>query len=128
MATKYNLSTGVADSFTFALADKAPGDEAPVVIEFSLRYPSQKDLEPSQGVIRQIADLRDEMRAPEATTAQKKEIQEQIDNLEREQTKFFYDLVTPVGHNRTIEEVLERANIMVVKNFNKMVKKEFTTD
>ena len=128
MATKYNLSAGVVDAFNFALADKAEGDTEQVVVEYSLRYPSQKDLEPSQAVARQISDLRDEMNAPEATSAQKKELQERIDALEREQTKYFYDLVTPVGHDRNIKDVLERANIMVVKNFNKMVRQEFNAE
>ena len=128
MATKYNLSAGVVDSFSFALADKGPEDEEPVVVEFSLRYPSQKDLEPSQAVAREIEDLRDQMNNSETTTAQRKELQDKIDALEREQTKYFYELVTPVGHNRDIREVLERANIMVVKNFNKMVRQEFNAD
>ena len=117
---KYNLSTGIVDSFTFTVTD--PQDST--VLEYELRYPSANDFEPTKALDAQIDEYKVELQNDETTSAYKKEIQAKIDDLEKQKAEMFYKLVTPVGHDRPIMDVLNRVNILVVKNFNKMVSGE----
>ena len=64
------------------------------------------------------------MEADETTNSQKKAFQADIDDLEKEKAKLFYKLVTPVDHEVDIEDVLNRVNVVVVRNFNKMISGE----
>ena len=117
MAKKYNLSEGVAESFEFVLTDP----ETKKDLYYVLRYPSAADFEPSKEIDAEIDIIKDKMEAPEATDSQKKAFQADIDELEKKKAKLFYKLVTPVDHNVDIEDVLNRVNVIVVRNFNKMI-------
>ena len=120
MAKKYNLSEGVAESFEFVLTDP----ETKKDLYYVLRYPSAADFEPSKEIDAEIDIIKDKMEAPEATDSQKKAFQADIDELEKKKAKLFYKLVTPVDHNVDIEDVLNRVNVIVVRNFNKMISAE----
>lgn len=120
MAKRYNLSQGVQESFEFVLTDP----ETKKDLVYTLRYPSAADFEPSKELDTQIEALRAKMDADEATDSQKKDYQSQIDDLEKEKASLFYKLVTPVDHDVDIEDVLNRVNVIVVRNFNKMISGE----
>lgn len=120
MAKRYNLSQGVQDGFEFVLTD--PDTKKDLV--YNLRYPSAADFEPSKSIDVEIDDLEEKKNAAEATVTQKKEFQARIDELEKEKAKLFYKLVTPVDHDVDIEDVLNRVNVIVVRNFNNMITKE----
>lgn len=120
MAKRYNLSQGVQDSFEFVLTDPKTNTD----LVYKLRYPSAADFEPSKDIDAQIADIREKMEAEETTESQKKVFLDEIDGLEKEKAKLFYKLVTPVGHDVNFEEVLNRVNVVVVRNFNKMISGE----
>lgn len=120
MAKRYNLSQGVQDSFEFVLTDP----ETKKDLVYSLRYPSAADFEPSKELDSQIADIKEKMEAEETTDSQRKAFQADIDDLEKEKAKLFYKLVSPVDHDVNFEDVLNRVNVVVVRNFNKMISGE----
>ena len=120
MAKRYNLSQGVQDSFEFVLTDP----ETKKDLVYSLRYPSAADFEPSKELDSQIADIKEKMEAEETTDSQRKAFQADIDDLEKEKAKLFYKLVSPVDHDVDFEDVLNRVNVVVVRNFNKMISGE----
>lgn len=120
MAKRYNLSQGVQDSFEFVLTDP----ETKKDLVYTLRYPSAADFEPSKELDARIAELQEKMEADETTNSQKKAFQTEIDDIEKEKAKLFYKLVSPVDHEVDIEDVLNRVNVIVVRNFNKMISGE----
>ena len=120
MAKRYNLSQGVQDSFEFTIQDPDTKNE----LVYSARYPSAADFEPSHGIDIEIEDLRAKMEEDEATVSQKKEYQAQIDALEKEKAELFYKLITPVDHEVPIDDLINRVNVVVVKNFNRMITQE----
>lgn len=121
MASKYNLSKGVEKGFNFAVND--PDTDAE--LEFFLRYPCAADFEPSKEFDAKIEELTEEMNKEGIEADAKKRIQAEIDELEKKKASMFYNLVTPVGHDKSIEYVLQHVNVVVVRNFNKMVSGEF---
>lgn len=117
---KYNLSQGVQESFEFVLTD--PDTKKDLV--YTLKYPSAADFEPSKALDTEIDALREKMGAETTTASQKQDFQKRIDDLEKEKAKLFYKLVTPVDHDVDIEDILNRVNVVVVRNFNNMVSNE----
>lgn len=117
---RYNLSQGVKESFEFSLTDPETKKE----LVYELRYPSAADFEPSKAIDIEIEDIKGKMESGDATVDQKKAFQAQIDELEKKKANVFYGLVTPVGHDVEIEDVLNRVNVIVVRNFNKMISGE----
>lgn len=120
MTAKYNLSQGVAEEFDFVLTDPDTKED----LYYKLRYPSASDFEPTKAIDLEINDLEEKKAKAETTVSQKKEYQDRIDELEKEKSRLFYKLVTPVDHKVDIEDVLNRVNIVVVRNFNNMITRE----
>ena len=120
MAKKYNLSQGVQDGFEFVLTDPDTKQD----LEYHLKYPSAADFEPSKALDAEIDSLREKMGAETATESQKQEFQNRIDELDKEKARLFYKLVTPINHEVDIEDVLNRVNVVVVRNFNNMISNE----
>jgi len=120
MAKRYNLSQGVQDSFEFVLTDPDTKQD----LEYTIRYPSAADFEPSKSIDAEINEIRKKMEEETATDSQKQEYQDQIDKLEKDKAKVFFKLVTPVGHKVDIEDVLNRVNVVVARNFNNMISNE----
>ena len=117
---RYNLSQGVQDSFEFVLTDPKTGTD----LVYKLRYPSAADFEPSKALDAEIDDIKEKLAGENITANEKRASQARIDELEKEKAKLFYGLVTPVDHEVDIEDVLNRVNVVVVRNFNKMVSGE----
>lgn len=117
---RYNLSQGVAESFEFVLKDPKTNTD----LVYAMRYPSAADFEPSKEIDAKIDELKEKMGADETTNSQKKAFQSEIDDLEKEKASLFYKLVTPIDHEVGIEDVLNRVNVVVVRNFNKMISGE----
>ena len=44
------------------------------------------------------------------------------------QVQWFYSFITPVGKGPSIEDAMKKANIKLVKRFNKMVADEFSAE
>lgn len=117
---RYNLSQGVQDSFEFVLTDPKTGTD----LVYKLRYPSAADFEPSKALDAEIEEIKEKMDKDGVSATEKRTFQARIDEVEKEKAKLFYNLVTPVDHEVDIEEVLNRVNVVVVRNFNKMVSGE----
>lgn len=117
----YDLSKGVSESFTFTLKDPKDGKD----LEYEVRYPSAADFEPSKDIDVEIDDLKSKMDDKTTLLSAKKEYQKRIDELEKKKSEVFYNLITPVGHDIKIEELIQRLPIKVMKNFNEMINKEF---
>ena len=116
---KYDLSANVADSFVFALKDEENRE-----LKYEMRYPSAKDFEPSKEIDAKIAKLQKDIDSPEILDDFKDDLRQQIEDLEKEKAGVFYKLITPIGHKRDIQDVIESVNILVVKNFNNMIERE----
>ena len=116
---KYDLSANVAESFVFKLKDEENRE-----LSYQMRYPSAKDFEPSKEIDAKIAKLQKDIDSPDLTDEYKEELRKQVEDLEKEKAGVFYKLITPIGHERDIQDVIESVNILVVKNFNNMIERE----
>lgn len=118
---RYKLSDGVQDAFQFCLTDPATKEE----LVYEMKYPSPADLEPTKELNERSEELKAKMNDENATDDQKRAWQEEIDKLAEEQKDVMLNLVSPVDHKTPIKEVLDRVNVRVLNNFNKMITKEF---
>ena len=100
---QYNLSDNVQDSFTFKLGD----------LEYSFRYPTTREMRELSVMNQELQKLADEK-------ADDKKIKEQSAKSEAKMN----ELVTPVGHDNMIGDVLEDQPINIVRNFRQMMAKE----
>lgn len=100
---QYNLTDNVQDSFTFNLG----------ALEYSFRYPTTKEM-------RELSQLNADLQKLVDDKADDKEIKKQSELSEAKMNA----LVTPVGHDNQISEVLEDQPINVVRNFRQMMAKE----
>lgn len=102
---QYNLTDNAQESFTFSLGD----------LEFAFRYPNTAELRELSELNTQLQKLIDDKAGEEAIKAKSDESEEKM-NL----------LVTPVGHDNKISDVLETQQINVIRNFRQMVAKEIS--
>lgn len=116
----YQLSQGVKEEFDFFITDPKTKES----LHYFVRYPSAMDFEPSKALDTEADELREKMDDKETTLTQKKEYQTRLDEIEKEKAKAFFDLVRPDGHDVSIEDLINRVNVLVVKNFNNMIQKE----
>lgn len=121
MATKakYDLSDGVDSSFTFKIAD-----EENRMLVYEMRYPSQKDFEPSNKIDEKIEKLQREIDSADVSEEYKDGLREEIKKLEKDKAKVFFSLITPIDHKRPIQDLIENINVKVVQKFNKMIEAE----
>ena len=103
---QYNLTDNVKDSFTFTLGD----------LEYSFRYPTTAEL-------REIGELNQQLQ--KLSEAEEPD-QDAIKAKSEESEAKMNTLVTPVGHDNQISEVLETQPINVVRNFRNMMAKEIS--
>tara|TARA_B100001250_G_C19420972_1_gene623170 strand:- start:187 stop:507 length:321 start_codon:yes stop_codon:yes gene_type:complete len=104
---QYNLTDNLSDSFTFKLGD----------LEYSFRYPTTKEM-------RKLSEMNQELQQLIQKNADEKVIKKKSKASETEMNQ----LVTPVGHENPISEVLEDQPINVVRNFRKMMAKEINLE
>lgn len=104
---QYNLTDNTSDSFTFKLGE----------LEYNFRYPTTSEL-------REIGVLNNELQK----LIEDKADQSVIDAKSKESEEKMNTLVTPVGHENPIGDVLETQGINVVRNFRNMMKKEISLE
>jgi hypothetical protein len=102
---QYNLTDNTKDSFTFQLGE----------LEYSFRYPTTAELREIGQLNAELQKLIDDKASEEEVTAKSKESEDKMNAL-----------VTPVGHDNSISEVLEVQPINVVRNFRQMMAKEIS--
>lgn len=100
----YNLTDNVKTSFNFKLGE----------LEYSFRYPTTREM-------RELSRLNNELQ--ELANAEKQD-EKAIKAKSEESEAKMNELVTPVGHENKIGEVLEDQPINVVRNFRNMMAKE----
>ena len=100
---QYNLTDNVADSFNFKLGE----------LEFNFRYPTTREM-------RELSAMNNELQDLTKNKAEEKVIKKKSEESEAKMDT----LVTPVGHDNKIGEVLEDMPINVVRNFRNMMAKE----
>lgn len=100
---QYNLTDNVQDSFTFKLGE----------LEYSFRYPTTREM-------RELSAMNQELEKLAKEKASEKAIKKASEASEEKMNQ----LVTPVGHEHSIGEVLEDQPINVVRNFRAMMAKE----
>jgi len=77
-----------------------------------MTYPKVAEVEEIQILSDKLKEAQDEKREDEAKELSK--------NLE----EFFYKFIAPEGHDTPVKEALEKENIKVMRNFNKMIQAE----
>ena len=102
MSSRENLSDNISDKHEFTIGG----------LDFDLKYPTMTDLEPIDNLFKELKT---------ADEDRKKVINEEI-------TDKMYAMITPVGHDTPIKEVLKNQPLPVVKAFNRMLKREFEAE
>lgn len=103
---QYQLGTDdTKKSFTFSIGD----------LEYNFRYPTTREM-------RGISSMNNELKKLAESEASEEEIKAKSDESEAKMN----ELVTPVGHENTISEVLEDQPIPVVRDFRNMMAKELS--
>lgn len=100
--SNYNLSDNVQDNFTFELRDK----------KYVMRYPITEEVENIQSLTALIE---------EAATAKN---DDEVKSLSNQLEGVLYGFITPEGHDVPIKKALQKENIRVMRNFNKMIRTE----
>jgi len=104
----YILSTdNTAKSFTFKIGE----------LDYEFRYPTTKELREIGALNKELQKLVDENADEETIKVKSKESEEKMNSL-----------ITPVGHDNQIGEVLETVGINVVRDFRKMMAKEISLE
>jgi hypothetical protein len=100
----YNLSDNVNDSFEFDLRGK----------KYEMRYPTTGEIEDIQTLnveLEKATEAKDEARVKQAN--------EKLEGA-------LYGFIKPTGHETNIKEALKAENVMVLRNFNSMIRKELS--
>lgn len=104
----YILSTdSTKDSFTFKIGE----------LEYSFRYPTTKELREIGVLNTDLKKLIEDKAEDTAIEAKSKESEEKMNAL-----------VSPVGHENSISDVLETQGINVVRSFRNMMAKEISLE
>lgn len=100
----YNLSDNVQDTFTFELRGK----------KYVMRYPRTEEVEQVQAIMAEHEEAR-EKKDEDAVKAANNRLED-----------YLYGFITPEGHETPIKEALQKENVRVMRNFNKMIKTELS--
>jgi hypothetical protein len=101
--SNYKLSDNVQDEFNFEVRDK----------KYKVRYPRVEELEEITTLNNKLKEAQDDKR------------DDDVKNISAQLEEFFYQFVSPDGHDTPIKEALSKENIRVMRNFNKMIQAEF---
>jgi len=99
----YNLTDNTEEAFTFKIGE----------LEYSFRYPTTAEM-------RELSQMNNELQELADKKADDKLIKAKSDESEAKMNA----LVTPVGHDNSISDVLENQPLPVVRNFRNMMTKE----
>lgn len=122
MAKSFNLSDDVDSGFEIIIKDKNGTDR-----KYYFTYPSAKDLAPAKDIDASKALADAELEAAQ-TPEDKKIIEEKIEAIEKAQAEVFYKLIAPMGHDVSIQSLLEEVNIKIVGKFNNLIKEQLSAD
>lgn len=118
---QYNLTDNTSDSFTFKLGE----------LEYSFRYPTTSELREIGVLNNELQELVEEKKTDSELPDDKKSgknYDKLIEAKGKESEAKMNTLVTPVGHENSIGQVLETQGINVVRNFRKMMAKEISLE
>jgi len=104
MSSYKDLSDNVDDSFDFTLRGN----------KYVMRYPKTGELEDIRVLNERLEGLD---RTTDEGKAETKEISDKLSDA-------MYEYITPVDHELSIKDALNKENIKVLKNFNTMIKTE----
>lgn len=102
--SNYNLSDNVQDSFEFNIRG----------LDFVMRYPRTDEIDIVQELNVQLEE------------AQENKDKDAIKQCNEELETFLYSFISPKGHEQSITDVLDKENIKVMKNFQKMIRIEIS--
>lgn len=97
---KIVITDNVQDSFDFAIRDK----------DYKMRYPLTEEVEKIQEMNSLIQEAESKGEKAEAQT-KAKELEELL-----------YSFISPVGHDTPFKDVISKENVLVLRNFNAMIK------
>lgn len=104
---QYNLTDNVATSWNFMLGE----------LEYNFRYPTTREMKAIGQLNADLKKLVEDKATDEVIAEKGKESEKKMD-----------ELVTPVGHENAIGDVLEDQPINVVRNFRSMMAKELSLE
>lgn len=108
MSNNYNLSDNVNPTFPFQIDGK----------KFEFRYPILEEVE-------EVQSLSSELDAEQAKADDQKD-EAKIKELSDKFMDFVYGFISPIEHQDNIKDVLKKSNIIIVRNFNYMIRKELS--
>lgn len=118
MAT-YNLSDGLQDSFSFSANIEGKKQE------YTVKYPSQKELEPiTRGYLR-LEGINDEIVKAAENSPERKALEDEVKEITTKMTEAFTNLFTPINDSMPISEFLDSIPLNVKREFDRMVQTEF---
>ena len=104
----YNITDNVNDDFQFIVRDK----------KYSMRYPRTEEIEQLQELTNELKDAEPLQKSdPEA-------YKEKVRGVE----DYMYEFISPIEHETPIREALEKENVVVMRNFNTMIKTELSLE
>lgn len=103
---EYNITDNVNDGVKFDIRGK----------KFFLRYPLVDEVEELQ----RLAD--------ELQTSEKSEDESVRQEKSKQLESYIYNFVDPIEHDTPIKEALSKENIIALRNFNRMIKTEFSVE
>lgn len=115
----YDLTSGLSDSFEFKA--NVLGKEN----HYTVKYPSQKELEPLSRGYARLAVLDKEFAKLEESSPRRKEIESEVEEISKTITEAFTKLFTPSEGSISVTEMLENLPLNAKRNFDQMIQKEF---
>lgn len=115
----YDLTSGLADSFEFRA--NVLGKEN----HYTVKYPSQKELEPLSRGYARLAVLDKEFAQLEENSPRKKEIEKEVEEIGKTTVEAFTKLFIPSEGSISVTEMLENLPLNAKRNFDEMIKSEF---
>lgn len=115
----YDLTSGLSDSFEFKA--NVLGKEN----RYTVKYPSQKELEPLSRGYARLAVLDKEFAKLEESSPRRKEIESEVEEISKTIMEAFTKLFTPSEGSISVTEMLENLPLNAKRNFDQMIQKEF---
>lgn len=99
---RFNFNDTVSEVFQFEINGLA----------YDMRYPTQDEIRPFVKLATEYDSIKDT-----ATP-------EQIEKVSSKMEDFIYGLISPVGHQTTIQETVKKCNIVVLRHLNERLIQE----
>lgn len=99
---RFNFNDTVSDAFQFEINGLA----------YDMRYPTQDEIRP---FVKLATDFK---------TAEEQGDVEKAQKISSKMEDFIYGLISPVGHQTTIQETVKKCNIVVLRHLNERLIQE----